>query len=44
MAERDGDPGPEQPTWRHRYTGRSGLGFGGGLSFRFFLYPFQVLL
>lgn len=34
MTERDGAPGPEQPTWRHRYTG--GFGFGGDLSFFFF--------
>lgn len=33
MTERDGAPGPEQPTWRHRYTG--GFGFGGDLSFFF---------
>lgn len=31
MTERDGAPGPEQPTWRHRYTG--GFGFGGDLSY-----------
>lgn len=43
MTERDGAPGPEQPTWRHRYTG--GFGFGGDLSFFFFLLlsTFRVL-
>lgn len=36
MTERDGAPGPEQPTWRPRYTG--GFGFGGDLSFFFFFF------
>jgi hypothetical protein len=41
MVERDGAPGPEQPTWRHRYADGFGLVFGGGLPFLFFFTLFR---